>query len=142
MKATLLCPILAAIAIDCCCAADAESRVPAWNTRGVGLLPQQGIACLDIAEDGSQVVVGTFASPGDPNVFVFDREGRLVRSLVVGQRAIGQVSQGGGGHLHAICTMPEGRAGDGPTAFACQEPAVPIPSGLGEAGYPRTIFHY
>jgi hypothetical protein len=62
--------------------------------------------------------------------------------VVVGQRAIGQVSQSGVGHLHALCTMPDGRAGDGPTAFACHEPAVPIPSGLGEAGYPRTIFHY
>jgi hydroxyacylglutathione hydrolase len=142
MKAILLCPILVAIAIDCCCAADAESWVPSWNTRGVGRLPQQGVACLDMAEDGSQVVVGTFAAPGDPNVFVFDREGRFVRSLVVGQRAIGQVSLSGGGHLHALCTMPEGRAGDGPTAFACKDPPVPIPSGLGEAGYPRTIFQY
>ena len=135
MKATLLCPILAAIAIDCCCAADAQSRGTllehAWRWPAAAAGDR---LCLDVAEDGSQAVVGTFAAPRDPNVFVFDRRGRFVRSLVVGQRGIAQVSQSGGGHLHALCTMPEGRAGDGPIAFACQDPPVPIPSGLGEAG--------
>lgn len=120
----------------------AQSRVPQWDTRGVSLLPQHGIACLEVAEDGSQIAVGTFASPGDPNVFVLDGEGRFVRSYVVGQRAISQVALNGRGQLHAICTMPDGRAGDGPTVFACGEAVTAIPSGLGEAGYPRTIFHY
>jgi hydroxyacylglutathione hydrolase len=142
MKAILLCTMLAAMTVDRCCAADASSQVPSWNARGVGLLRQQGIACLAVAEDDSQTVVGTFASAGDPDVFVFDRHGAVIRSLVVGQRAIGQVSLSGSGHLHALCTMPDGRASDGPTAFACQGAAVPIPNGLGEAGYPRTIFHY
>jgi glyoxylase-like metal-dependent hydrolase (beta-lactamase superfamily II) len=115
--------------------------VPAWNARGVGL-PQQGIACLDVAEDGPQFVVGTFASPMDPDVFVFDADGKLLRSHVVGQRAIGQVSLAGKGHLHAICTMPDGKAGDGPTVFLCGDSPTAIPSGLGENGYPRSIFHY
>jgi hypothetical protein len=60
----------------------------------------------------------------------------------VGQRAIAQVSLSGRGRLHAICTMPDGRAGDGPTAFFCGDTTVAIPSNLGEPGYPRTIFHY
>lgn len=142
MKSILICLVFAGIAIACCSAADAQSSVPQWDARGVELLPRQGVACFAVADDASQIVVGTFASPGDPNVFVLDAEGRLLRSQVIGQRAIGQVSLSGRGHLHALCTMPDGRAGDGPTVFACQEPAVPIPSGLGEAGYPRTIFHY
>src|SRR5262245_8993294 len=102
------------LSLTCWCAAAAQSRVPPWDARGVGLLPLQGVAGLDVAEDGSQIAVGTFASPGDPNVFVFDAEGRFVRSHVVGQRAIAQVSLSGRSHLHAICTMPDGRAGDGP----------------------------
>src|SRR5262249_42510454 len=61
---------------------------------------------------------------------------------VVGQRAIAQVSLSGRGHLHAICTMPDGRAGDEPTVFFCGDTSIAIPSGLGEPGYPRTIFHY
>src|SRR6188768_186728 len=110
-----------AICLTSWCGAAAQSRVPPWDARGVGLLPLQGIACMDVAEDGSQIAVGTFASPGDPNVFVFDTEGRFVRSHVVGQRAITQVSLSGRGCLQAICTIPDGRAGDGPTVFACSE---------------------
>src|SRR5215831_6196892 len=140
MKTSLTSWLAVALAFTRCCAAVAQSGVPPWDVRGAGLLPQQGIACLTVAEDGSQVAVGTFASPGDPNVFVFDADGRFVRSHVVGQRAIAQVSPSGRGRLHAICTMPEGRAGDGPTLFACGEATTAIPGGLGEAGYPRTIF--
>jgi glyoxylase-like metal-dependent hydrolase (beta-lactamase superfamily II) len=143
MMNTRLSPWLAvALGFTCCSVTVAESGVPRWDARGVGLLPQQGIACLDVAEDGSQTAVGTFASPGDPNVFVFDADGRFVRSHVVGQRAIAQVSLSGRRRLHAICTMPDGRAGDVPTVFACGEAITAIPSGLGEPGYPRTIFHY
>jgi metallo-beta-lactamase class B len=142
MNSSLTYSLVAAVVAFHCCAAYAQSRVPSWDSRCVGLLPQQGIACLDVTADGSQIAVGTFASPGDPNVFVFDAAGHLVRSHVVGQRAIAQVSLSGRGQLHAICTMPDGRASDGPTVFACGESVAAIPNGLGEAGYPRTIFHY
>ena len=30
----------------------AKSRVPRWDARGSGKLPWQGIACLDLSEDG------------------------------------------------------------------------------------------
>lgn len=142
MNTSLTSWLLVALAFTCCEAAVAQSRVPKWDARGVGLLPQQGIACLDVAEDGSQTAVGTSASPGDPNVFVFDADGRFVRSHIVGQRAIAQVALSGSGRLHAICTMPNGRAGDGPTVFDCGDAITAVPSGLGEPGYPRTIFHY
>lgn len=59
--------------------ARAETRVPAWNQRGVGLLPWQGVACLEAAADGSQVVVGTIAPAGDPNVIVISRDGKILR---------------------------------------------------------------
>src|SRR4051812_26272900 len=65
ISTTLRCLVAAAIAFLCCRAAVAQS-VPRWDARGVGL-PQQAIACLDVAADGSQIVVGTFASPGDPD---------------------------------------------------------------------------
>jgi glyoxylase-like metal-dependent hydrolase (beta-lactamase superfamily II) len=142
MKTRLIHCLAAAVACTYSYAAEAQTRVPAWDARGVDLLPQQSITCLEVAENGSQIAVGTFAAPADPNVFLFDAAGRFVRSHVVGQRAIAQVSLSGRGQLHAICTMPEGKAGDAPTAFACGESIAPIPSGLGEAGYPRTTFHY
>lgn len=142
MKSNLTGGMAVGIAFVCWCAASAESRVPSWDARGVALLPQQGIACLDVAADGSRIAIGTFTSAADPNVFVFDANGRFVQSHIVGQRAINQVSLGGRGGLYAICTMPEGRASDGPTVYFCGDTITAIPSGLGEAGYPRTIFHY
>jgi glyoxylase-like metal-dependent hydrolase (beta-lactamase superfamily II) len=117
------------------------SRVPEWNTRGTGPLPRQGIACLDLADDGT-LLVGTIAPPGDPNVFVVDPNGKIRDRFTVGQRWIGQVSFGGAGLPYALCTTPEGRANDVPTVYACRDPVTPIRSGLGEAAYPQTVFHY
>src|SRR5581483_12389511 len=92
---------------------------PAWDARGVGSLPWQGIACLDVADDGRFIAVGTIAPPGDPNVLLLDADGNLVRTAQAGQRWIQQVSVDRAGHLHALCTMPEGAAGDFPTVYAC-----------------------
>src|SRR5438105_1812822 len=47
-----------------------KTRVPAWDARGSGPLPWQGIACVDMTADGQFVAVGTIAPPGDPNVFL------------------------------------------------------------------------
>ena len=118
-----------------------QTRVPAWNMRGTGPLPWQGIACLDLRDDGS-IVVGTIAPPGDPNVMVIDAKGKLQNQFVVGQRWIGQVVFGGGGRPYAICTTPEGRANDVPTIYACGDTVSAIRSGLGESAYPQTIIHY
>ena len=45
------------------------SRVPKWDARGVGPLPWQGIACVDMNDEGTFIAVGTIAPPDDPNVF-------------------------------------------------------------------------
>ena len=42
------------------------SRVPGWNARGLGPLPWQGVACVDVSQDGRFTAVGTIAPPGDP----------------------------------------------------------------------------
>lgn len=120
----------------------AETRVPAWNSRGVELLAWQGIACLEVAPDGSKIVVGTMAPAGDPNVIVLSSEGQVLRELSAGQRWIGQVALGGSNQLHVLCTTPAGKSGDGPTVYACGETVAAIPNTLGEPAYPRTLFFY
>ena len=57
-----------------------ETRVPKWDARGSGPLPRQGVAALDVSSDGSQVVAGTIASAGEPNVVVLDRSLKLLKS--------------------------------------------------------------
>lgn len=120
----------------------AETGVPAWNARGVNLLPWQGVACLDVAADGSLIAVGTIAPAGDPNVIVISGDGQVLRELSAGQRWIGQVAIDGSKRVHALCTTPAGRSGDGPTVFACDESATEIPNTMGEPAYPRTVFFY
>ncbi len=92
-----------------------RSRVPAWDARGLGALPPQGIACLDASADGRFVAVGTISPWGDPNVFLLDGDGRIVEQLCAGRRWIGEVRVADdGGSLAAVCTTPEGTAGDAP----------------------------
>jgi metallo-beta-lactamase class B len=96
----------------------APTRVPRWDARGVGPLPWQGAACLDVNPDGSLIALGTIAPAGDPNVLVLDTTGKVVRQYRVGQRWISQVAFGPDGQeVFAVCTMPEGRAGDRPEVF-------------------------
>jgi len=125
---------------------EAEGRptaVPAWDTRGSGPLPWQGIACLDLSADGRWLALGTVAPPGDPNVFLLDADGKLVRTAEAGQRWLQQVAVDQTGQvLHALCTMPAGRAGDFPTVYACGKRTLPIPPQLGEEGWPLNLFHY
>src|SRR5271157_927424 len=109
---TLLSPCLLVLAGTCVLAGEGPGarKVPAWDARGVGPLPWQGIACLDVNDDGTRIAVGTIAPPGDPNVLVLDDRGKLVRQARVGQRWINQVAFGlDGKELLAVCTMPEGR---------------------------------
>src|SRR5262249_62015217 len=85
---------------------------PLWDARGVGPLPRMGISCLDVSDDGKEIVVGTIAAFGDPNVIVLDTAGKIVRHYKVGQQWIDSVaflpdSKG----ILAICTMPAGPAG-------------------------------
>ena len=119
----------------------AQSQAPAWNARGVGPLPRQGIACIDVAADGT-IVVGTIAPTGQPNVIALDATGSLISHYSVGQRWIGEVAAVAKGRQYALCTTPAGRAEDVPTVFLCGPAVVEIPSQLGQSAYPQTVFHY
>src|SRR6516165_9424531 len=94
-----------------------KSKVPSWDARGLGPLPWQGVACLDVNDDATRIALGTIAPPGDPNVLLLDGDGKLLRQQAVGQRWINQVALGQGNALWAVCTMPAGRSGDLPEAF-------------------------
>src|SRR5262245_64428837 len=90
-----------------------ETKVPRWDARGVGPLPWQGVACLDVNDDATRIALGTIAPPGDPNVLVLDGDGKLLRQQHAGQRWINQVAlTTDADTVRALCTMPAGRYGD------------------------------
>jgi metallo-beta-lactamase class B len=121
----------------------AATRVPRWDARGLGPLPRQAIACFDVSADASQVAVGTIAPPGDPNVIRLDGDGRVVGSYSVGQRWINQVALArDGGAVHALCTMPAGRAGDFCVVFRCGDEVKPASGVLGQDDFVLNLFHY
>ncbi len=100
----------------------AESRVPHWDARGLGPLPQQGIACLDASDDGRFVAVGTIAPPGVPNLFLLDENGRIVGQHRAGLRWLNEVTVSGDGRfVAALATTPEGTAGDQPRFYAFRD---------------------
>lgn len=114
-----LCVALAAGSNAAGAATPAESRVPPWNARGAGPLPRQGVACLDVSDDGRFVAVGTIAAPGEPNLFVLDEAGKIVRQHRAGLRWLNEVSvSNDGSFVAALCTTPEGTAGDAPRLYA------------------------
>ena len=102
------------------CKLSAETQVPRWDARGVGMLPRHGIACVDVALDGT-IVVGTIAPAGHPNVFKLNATGALVSRHEAGQRWIGEVAAVARGQSYALCTTPAGRADDFPTIYYCAE---------------------
>ncbi len=135
--------LLTLAAVAALSSAATATSVPSWDARGSGPLPWQGIACLDLSDDGRWLAAGTIAPPGDPNVFLLGSEGQLVRTAQAGQRWLQQVAIDRTGQLlHALCTMPEGRAGDFPTVYACGKQTLPIPPRLGEPGWAQNLFHY
>jgi metallo-beta-lactamase class B len=102
------------------------TKVPAWDARGLGPLPRMGITSLDVSDDGKEIVVGTIAAFGDPNVIVLDDPAvagnngfpKIVRMYKVGQQWIDNVAfLPGSKDVIALCTMPAGRAGDRTEAF-------------------------
>ncbi len=122
---------------------EVRSAVPPWDDRGSGPLPWQGIACLDIRDGAKWIALGTIAPPGDPNVFLLDGAGRLVRTARAGQRWIQQVAVDRTGEVwQALCTMPAGRAGDFPTVFAGGRELTAVPPQQGEGGWPQNLFQY
>src|SRR5262245_13126415 len=113
--------------------------VPRWDARGLGPLPRMGITSLDVSDDGREIVVGTIAAFGDPNVIVLDDAGKIVRTYKVGQQWIDNVAFiAGSKDVVAVCTMPAGRAGDRTEVFRCSGDKV-IP-GIKQEGV--WYFHY
>ena len=115
-----------------------ETRVPKWDARGRGQLPRQGVAALDVSSYGSQVVAGTMAPAGEPNVVVLDRSLKLLKSYRVGQRWIGQVVATKNGSPFALCTMTTGASGDEPQVYFCGEQPVIVNGSQGGT----SLFHY
>jgi len=96
----------------------AKSRVPRWDAKGFGRLPCQGIACLDLSEDGRFVAAGTVAPPGHPNLFILDDAGNIFGQYHAGMRWINEVTVSDDGRFVAgLCTTPEGTSGDTPRLY-------------------------
>jgi hypothetical protein len=96
----------------------AKSRVPRWDVRGLGQLPWQAVACLDLSEDGRFLATGTVAPPGDPNLFLLDENGRIVEEHRAGLRWVNEVTVSDDGRfVTGLSTTPEGTAGDTPRLY-------------------------
>src|SRR5262249_18268446 len=123
MRPILLTCLLAWVGSAPVAAQEAKAaRPPRWDARGAGPLPRVGITSLDVSADGKEVVVGTIAAFGDPNVIVLDGAGKVVRHYKVGQRWIDDVAfLPGSKEVIALCTMPAGKAGDRVEAFRLRD---------------------
>jgi glyoxylase-like metal-dependent hydrolase (beta-lactamase superfamily II) len=97
--------------------ANKETKVPRWDAGGVGPLAWQGVACLDINDEDTRIVLGTIAPTGDPNILLLDGNGTLLRQERAGERWINQVALSTDQVVRAVCTMPAGRSGDMPEVF-------------------------
>jgi metallo-beta-lactamase class B len=119
-----------------------KTKVPAWDARGVGPLPWQEIACIDVNDDASRIAIGTIAPPGDPNVILLDGNGKVLRAQHAGQRWIEQVALEGDA-IRALCTMPAGKAGDNSEVFRLSADAVELEKiNWRRTTYPEGYFHY
>src|SRR5436305_2578593 len=118
------------------------TKVPRWDARGLGPLPWQGVACLDIDARASAIAVGTIAPPGDPNVLLLDGDGKVLRQRHAGQRWINAVGLDRG-VIRAVCTMPAGRAGDNSEVFRLTARDVtPEDITWRRTSYAESYFHY
>src|SRR6516225_2626675 len=116
------------------------TKPPRWDARGLGPLPRMGITSLDVSDDGKEIVVGTIAAFGDPNVLVLDDTGRIARHYKVGQQWIDDVAfLPGSKEVIALCTMPAGKAGDRVEAFRLKDDQV-LPEKTKQEGV--WFFHY
>jgi hydroxyacylglutathione hydrolase len=126
-------------------AAQQSPALEAWNARGLGPLPRQGISTFDLSDDGSHVAVGTISAPGDPNVFLLDaRNGQLLGEWEAGVRWVEKVIAGPEGVVYALVTMSNGTAEDFPKIYVCKkgEPPKEVPVSSGQGEYPRSVFHW
>jgi glyoxylase-like metal-dependent hydrolase (beta-lactamase superfamily II) len=119
------------------------TRVPRWDARGLGPLPGQGIACLDVSADARRIAVGAIAPSGDPNVVLLDGNGRIIRTHMAGQRWIQNIAlDRDGAGVNALCTMPAGRAGDFCVVFRCDQEVKPATGSLGQEDFALNLFQY
>lgn len=122
---------------------DKASKVPAWDARGLGPLPWQGVSALQMSADGSRIVLGTIAPPDDPNVIVVDGAGNVTAHHALGQRWIESVSAlPDGASVMALCTHADGRANDFPALFLRGAQTVNFPPAGTEEGFATAAFHY
>jgi len=116
------------------------TKPPRWDARGLGPLPRMGITSLDVSDDGKEIVVGTIAAFGDPNVIVLDNAGKIVRHYKVGQQWIDDVAfLPGSKEVIALCTMPAGKAGDRVEVFRLKDDKE-LPEKIQQEG--PWFFHY
>ncbi len=123
----------------------AASKAPAWDARGVGALPWQGVSAVNVSSDGRRVVVGTMAPADDPNVLVLDAaSGKVAAQYAVGQRWIEAVTAlpGAEGSVMALCTNADGTANDFPTVYLRGKESVNYPSPGRQEGFVNASFHY
>ena len=123
------------------------SRVPPWDVRGLGPLPWQAVACLDMSEDGERIAVGTIAPAGDANLFLLDSGGKIVGQHRAGNRWLNEVVVSDDGRFTAaLSTTPQGTAGDTPRFYAFRQGKEPdqISGGLNFQDFrpARFMFHY
>ncbi len=98
--------------------AASQQAAPRWDARGPGLVPWQAIACVDVSSDGGRIAVGATALPGDPNVFLFDGQGKLLGQFTARVRGPEQVVLAEGGRaVLALYGTPRGTAGDRPVIW-------------------------
>ncbi|HEX3997500.1 MAG TPA: MBL fold metallo-hydrolase [Pirellulales bacterium] len=119
----------------------AKSGVPSWDARGLGPLPWQGIACLDMSDDGRSIVVGTIAPQGDSNLLQLDADGRIVGEHIAGQRWVNEtVVSSDGRFIAGLCGTPEGTSGDVPRLYGFLDGTEV--SQLGGKGDPQSEFKF
>lgn len=122
---------------------DTPGKAPAWNARGVGPLPWQGVSAMQIAADGGRIVLGTIAPPEDPNVIVLDADGKVIDHYAVGQRWIESVAVlPDNKSVLALCTHANGTANDFPTAFLRGAVSLTLPPLGKQEGFVTASFHY
>ena len=143
-RALLLVASSAWLAAACAAQAAGKAVPPRWDAGGIGPLPRQGIACVDMSADGRFVAVGTIAAPGDPSVFLLDANGGIAAQHEAGLRWIDQVAVGNAGQfIAAVCSTPTGSADDRPAAFTFAAKAtVAVKTTLASPRHDPWFFHY
>ena len=136
-------PFACAVLLFCASSLSAQTKAPAWDARGVGPLPWQGVSALQVSADGGRIVLGTIAPPEDPNVIVLDAAGKVIAHHAVGQRWIESVAaRPDGASVMALCTHADGKANDFPTAFIRGAQTLALPPLGTQEGFATASFHY